>query len=60
MASNSKRQQTIAKRNREAAVREKRARKQEKKYAAAQARAVQAAENLTPPVDTRQDEESGA
>ena len=35
MASTSKRQQTMAKRNREQAVREKRARKLAKKYAAA-------------------------
>jgi hypothetical protein len=35
MASSSKRQQTMAKRNREQAVREKRARKLAKKYAAA-------------------------
>ena len=38
MASTSKRQQTMAKRNREMAVKEKRAIKQAKKYAAAQAR----------------------
>jgi hypothetical protein len=38
MASTSKRQQTMAKRNRELAVKEKRALKQAKKYAAAQIR----------------------
>jgi hypothetical protein len=38
MASNSKRQQTMAKRNREQAVKEKTAKRLEKKYAAAKER----------------------
>jgi hypothetical protein len=46
MASNARRQQTMAKRNREQAVKEKAARKLEKKYAAAQERQAKAAEEL--------------
>jgi hypothetical protein len=45
MASSSKRQQTMAKRNREQAVREKRARKLAKKYAAAAERTGKAEEH---------------
>jgi hypothetical protein len=49
MASSSKRQQTFAKRSRELAVKEKRARKLEKKYAAAVARTGKAEEPVTGP-----------
>jgi hypothetical protein len=46
MASSSKRQQTMAKRNREQAVKEKAALRLEKKYAAAKERQARAAEEL--------------
>ncbi|TML17609.1 MAG: hypothetical protein E6G31_00515 [Actinobacteria bacterium] len=46
MASSSKRQQTMAKRNREQAVKEKAALKLEKKYAAARERQAKAAEEM--------------
>jgi hypothetical protein len=46
MASSSKRQQTMAKRNREQAVKEKAALRLEKKYAAARERQAKAAEEL--------------
>jgi len=46
MASNAKRQQTMAKRNREQAVKEKAALKLQKKYAAAKERQAKAAEEL--------------
>jgi hypothetical protein len=46
MASSSKRQQTMAKRNREQAVKEKAALKLQKKYAAAQERQAKAAEEM--------------
>ena len=46
MASTSKRQQTMAKRNREQAVKEKAALKLEKKYAAARERQAKAAEEM--------------
>jgi hypothetical protein len=49
MASSSKRQQTFAKRSRELAVKEKRARKLEKKYAAAVERTGKAEEPVTGP-----------
>lgn len=46
MASSSKRQQTMAKRNREQAVKEKTALRLQKKYAAAQERQARAAEEM--------------
>ena len=46
MASSSKRQQTMAKRNREQAVKEKAALKLEKKYAAARERQAKAHEEM--------------
>jgi len=46
MASTSKRQQTMAKRNREQAVKEKAALKLEKKYAAARERQAKAHEEM--------------
>jgi len=58
MASTSKRQQTMAKRNREQAVKEKAALKLEKKYAAARERQAKAYEetygHLRRPEDTEQ------
>jgi hypothetical protein len=48
MSSRSKRQQTLAKKNREQKVRERRELKLEKKHAAAAARSAKAAESLLP------------
>ena len=57
MASTSKRQQTMAKRNREQAVKEKAALKLEKKYAAARERQAKAAEEMFGPAPTPRPEE---
>ena len=48
MSSGSKRQQTMAKRNRELAVKERRALKLEKKHAAAAARNAKAPDDMPP------------
>lgn len=48
MASNKKRQQTMAKRNREQAVKERRALKQAKKHAAAAERKADSADPMAP------------